>query len=300
LLIRIRHLTHYRYSGGVDLGLHDIRARPRDDGAQRLRAFSLSIAPEPAGSSATNDLEGNAVFQAWFQGTHKSLAIIAQADVETFRSNPFDFIILRGHTNLPDSDLGEAFPLLRPYLTRPAIEPGVRMDTGDGADPVHTFAAEIAAGVDCRTLPFLLTLAREIRSRSDVIIRPDGSPWSPQETLHNRCGACRDLAALFIDACRCVGLAARFVSGFVIPDEDATEEHLHAWAEVFIPGGGWRGYDPTQGLAVAERHVPVAAACRPEDTAPVTGCYTGDNVRTRLTTDVSVTPIREEVCEKYL
>src|SRR5262249_17936328 len=103
-----------------------------------------------------------------------------------------------------------------------------------------------------------------------------------------RQGACRDLAVLFIDACRCLGIAARFVSGYQEGYGSTAKQDLHAWAEVYLPGAGWRGYDPTHGLAVADRHGAVAAAPDPLNAAPVTATYRGDNVTSEMNTQVSV------------
>jgi transglutaminase-like putative cysteine protease len=106
--------------------------------------------------------------------------------------------------------------------------------------------------------------------------------------MEQRQGACRDLAVLFIDACRCVGLAARFVSGYQDAYRSMGKRDLHAWAEVYLPGAGWRGYDPTRGLAVADHHVAIAAAADPQNTAPVTATYRGSNVEAELITEVSI------------
>ena len=99
--------------------------------------------------------------------------------------------------------------------------------------------------------------------------------------MEQRQGACRDFAVLFIDACRCVGLAARFVSGYQDAYRSMGKRDLHAWAEVYLPGAGWRGYDPTRGLAVADHHVAVAAAADPQNAAPVTATYRGRQRRSR-------------------
>jgi transglutaminase-like putative cysteine protease len=102
-------------------------------------------------------------------------------------------------------------------------------------------------------------------------------------------GSCRDFTVLFMEACRAVGLAARFVSGYEEGDSTVLERDLHAWAEVYIPGGGWRGFDPTHGLAVADRHVALVASAFPQFTAPVTGStQEGGRVSSRLTTEVRV------------
>jgi transglutaminase-like putative cysteine protease len=106
-------------------------------------------------------------------------------------------------------------------------------------------------------------------------IRGEGPAHPPEVTLRERQGTCRDLAVLFCAACRLVGIAARFVSGYEREAATQPQAYMHAWAEAYLPGGGWRGYDPTQGLAVSKSHVAVAAAADPSLAAPITGTYRG-------------------------
>jgi transglutaminase-like putative cysteine protease len=155
--------------------------------------------------------------------------------------------------------------------------------------------ARLRRQVDDRTIDFLFELCAALHRELRFIARPDGAPWTSDETLLRGEGACRDLAVVFIDACRGVGLAARFVSGYKL-ELDRIEENadLHAWAEVYLPGGGWRGYDPSLGLVVADRHVAVAASCEPELAAPTTGSFRGTGAIGRMTAQVRLEPIPEE------
>ncbi|MBM3277498.1 MAG: transglutaminase family protein [Candidatus Handelsmanbacteria bacterium] len=123
------------------------------------------------------------------------------------------------------------------------------------------------------TLRFLRSLNTHLHQHWGQLFRADGDPWHPERTLLERQGACRDLAVLFMAACRCQGLPARFVSGYQA-DAPLEEAHqLHAWAEVYLPGAGWRGYDPAQGLTVAERHVALAAGPTYELGRPTEGTF---------------------------
>jgi transglutaminase-like putative cysteine protease len=122
----------------------------------------------------------------------------------------------------------------------------------------------------------------------EVTIREESEPQAPGMILAQRYGACRDLAVLFMDACRALGLGARFVSGYQEGDPDQEGRRLHAWAEVYIPGGGWRGYDPTHGPAVADRHVAVAAGMHPTFAAPITGTFRGTGVSSRMQADIQL------------
>jgi transglutaminase-like putative cysteine protease len=113
-------------------------------------------------------------------------------------------------------------------------------------------------------------------------VRDGGHAQTPAETLARRAGACRDLAVLFMAVCRAWGLAARFASGYRRGDLARPDRHLHAWPEVWCPGGGWRGWDPVEGVAVADRHVALAAGVRQIDTMPVEGSFAGAGVTSTL------------------
>src|SRR5207302_8272520 len=119
-----------------------------------------------------------------------------------------------------------------------------------------------------------------------MIVRREGAPMRGQDTLANREGSCRDLAMLYIEACRYVGIASRFVSGYVDRRLPGEARELHAWAGVYVPGAGWRGFDPTQGLAVSTRHLTLAAAGQPARAAPVAGSVLGDGAKPALESNI--------------
>jgi transglutaminase-like putative cysteine protease len=133
-----------------------------------------------------------------------------------------------------------------------------------------------------------MSLNQRIYDLVKVVIREDGEAYAPDETLRRREGACRDLAWLFVACCREAGLAARFVSGYQAGDPDTKDRYLHAWAEVYLPGGGWSGFDPTLGLAVADQHVVIAAAATPAGAAPVCGSFRGTGATAQMKTTISV------------
>jgi transglutaminase-like putative cysteine protease len=138
---------------------------------------------------------------------------------------------------------------------------------------------------------FLTTLTQQIYDACAYGVRPQGDPLPAGVTWETKQGSCRDFTVLFMEACRAVGLAARFVSGYHEGDPDHPANDLHAWAEVYVPGGGWRGFDPTLGLAVSDRHIPLAAAAHPRQAAPVTGALReGTTARSTLTTHIEIDP----------
>lgn len=257
------HTTAYHYSAPVYLEPHMIRLRPREDASVRLEAFSLSITPAPAGSSHSIDQDGNSVTMAWFDGITGELTVRSSFRAETLRDNPFDFLLLHG-----DRDV----PVQYEECLRPALVPYLRADH----DPaVREFARQVAVEADWSTAKFLTALNRRLFQNTRHVTRREGGPLPPGQTLASGAGSCRDTAVLFCAACRAMGIAARFVSGYERDSSLQDDGELHAWAEVYLQGGGWRGYDPSRGLAVGASHVPVAAAADAALAAPIKGTFRG-------------------------
>ena len=261
------HITRFRYSKPVFLEPHAIRMRPRSDPWQRLTRFRIEIEPEPALLSEGTDAEGNDIAHAWFSDLTKTLAIRTDFEVETLRKDAFDYMVVgEGAMRLPAEYPSGFQPQLAGALA--LCEP----DSNAAADFVRSVVEQTRG----QTLPFLTCLNEAIYRSHKMVVRVDGDPLPPSKTLKARRVACRDLAVLFAECCRTVGIAARFVSGYAEQGSQTDENHMHAWAEVFLPGGGWRGYDPSQGLAISDRHVAVAASVDPRLAAPTTGTYRGD------------------------
>lgn len=280
MLFTIEHSTEYRFTRPVFFEPHQLRLQPRGDAAQRLLRFDIQIEPTPAGLTPALDTEGNVVTMAWFDDLHDRMVLRVSCEVETLRENPFDYLLTPVNRRLPIGYQPWEIDALRAACRRVAVP--------SKADPVLDLASEIRDAAGHELVPFLTKLCNTLYERIKLVHRETGSPWPPAITIEQRRGSCRDLAVLFIDACRAVGLAARFVSGYQEGDADQDERHLHAWAEVYLPGAGWRGYDPTHGLAVADRHVVVAAAADPELAAPVIATYRGNNVEAVLHAELTI------------
>ena len=289
MLLSIRHHLRYVYDRPVFLEPMTLRLTPKQDCSQQLLVHSLRLDAAPAGSSAIQAADGSGALVCWFLEERDQLEITMEARVRTLRPNPFDWIITcAAAQRLPARYPAAEAAALAAYLDRPlGIGPGA--GDGPGAGSVAAWAAGLAVAVEHDTAAFLIELADRIHHDFQHVGRFEGEPMAPEQTLAGRSGACRDTAMLFVAACRSQGLAARFVSGYSIhhPPE-VTEHELHAWAEVYLSGAGWRGYDPSLGLAVADGHLVLATAPDHRLAAAVTGTYRGTGVTSTMTYALSV------------
>jgi transglutaminase-like putative cysteine protease len=285
---KISHTTIYTYNQLVYLKPHLLRLHPRCDRWQKLHCFALEIAPEPAGISYFNDFDGNNLIKLWFRTTTEQLTIKIHTEVETHKNNPFDYLLESWATKIPWDYPSSMITQLDSYLKSYYPVP----------DPVACqLAQEIAHQAKGNVLTFLSNLNQNIYENCQYIIREMGEAMPAGITWNSKQGSCRDFAVLFMEVCRAVGLGARFVSGYQEGDRDQEERDLHAWTEVYLPGGGWRGYDPTLGLAVADRHIAVSASSLPQYTAPVEGHVTpveptwetGKAVESQMRSQISIT-----------
>lgn len=268
MFFHITHTTRFRYDAPVFLEPVILRLRPRCDCTQRLIAYTSDIEPSPAGRSACVDLDGNQTETIWFEELYDRLVMVTRSRLETLREHPFDLLLTGPDAGrLPFTCPPELEESLGPYRRRP-----------DPCPEVDDLADELLRETDCQTMPFLTAVAARLQATCEQVIREEETLLSPAETLAAGRGACRDLAVLGMDLCRTVGLAARFVTGYhASPDVDG-RHHLHAWFEVYLPGGGWRGFDPSAGLAVSDQHVALCAAGDPRQAAATAGSYRGTGI----------------------
>ena len=249
---------------------------PRGDASQRLLHFQAAICPEPAGRTLVTDALGNTVLVVWFADTTDHFVVTTEAVVETLRVNPFDYLVETPRNMLP-------IPLTRAEAAVAAscLEPV----TGEQQ---RTLALAERLRQDGAVTPqdFALALLAWTSANLRTSIRLEPGILDPDAVLAAGEASCRDLAVFFMAACRHVGIPARFVSGYQEGDPDSDERDLHAWAEVCLPGGGWRGFDPSLGLAVTDRHIVVAASPHPDDAAPVSGSFRGNAGTARLTHEI--------------
>ena len=274
MFFSVFHKTRYEFNIPVFLEPHLLRFCPRSDSSQKLLSFRLAIEPQPAGFSDITDAEGNIARSAWFEGTTSYLEICMECEVQTLRQNPFDYILdhppFQTHPfHYPE----ELVPVLRSCLDATGIS---------GSEKVRNLTSVLLEKSSGDVFGFLNGLNIYLYENWKVVDREEGFPLPPDVTLQQREVSCRDLALLFLAVCRNGGIASRFVSGYQEGDPDTENRQLHAWAEVYIPGGGWRGYDPTHGLTVADRHIALAASHLPQGASPCTGTFRGTGARASI------------------
>ncbi|AFY96010.1 transglutaminase family protein [Chamaesiphon minutus] len=260
---QIEHVINYAYDRPVTFAPHQLRLYPRSNIHQSVLSCELSLSPTPQKLVATVDLDGNNALVAWFDdnpATH--LQIRAHSTVASHLTDPFDYFLEPWATQLPIDYPVSLSEQLQPYLAGYLAR---------SLDPIAAaLAGEIWHTVNGNLLDFLTKLNQQIYHNCNYTLRDTGAALPPGIVWQNRAGSCRDFAVLFIEVCRAVGLAGRFVSGYEV-GADTDERHLHAWAEIYLPGAGWRGYDPTHGLVVAQHHIAITAAPFPAQTTPVAG-----------------------------
>ena len=264
---RVIHTFTYRYSAPVLLGPHRFCLKPRGHGFQRLLDFQLAISPEPGRLYPLVAASGDEILRARFSGAADAFTVRASSLVDT-----------------------ETAPLLQACLedNEPLLPYPVGHLNGDLAgslegwlpngqhDPAAVdVAQEALMGSDQRALMFLQQLVEMIQDRVKYTQRHVGPAWPAGRTLKERVGSCRDLAMLMVEACRCVGLPARFVSGYHLVEPKPERYDLHAWAEVYLPGAGWRGFDPSGMGVIDDRYITLATSSKPELTAAITGSFSG-------------------------
>ena len=291
----ISHTVRYEYDRPVFVEPHILRLRPLHAPAQCVDDFLCRINPTPQHVGYALDQDDNHAMFACFQGTTDRLIIEAEAEVSTSLTNPFDYVLHPGAASLNQLYSDQLRFALSPFLdAQHGFGESHELDRGGQtveAGP-ESLSSELAERANRMTLPFLDHVNDDLNRRFKFIVREQGDPLPPEVTLQRSEVACRDVAALFIRMCRSVGIASRFVSGYTEPDPDATEHDMHAWAEVYLPGAGWRGYDPTTGLAVADRHVSVAKSADPVHAAPVSGSIRGTDASAKMSTKVRVAVTR--------
>lgn len=264
---KIIHRTYYNYTDTVTLGAHHLLLRPREDHELRIESFVLKCTPE-AKIFWHRDVEDNSVAIANFNQPTQKLLIESEVIIQQYNENPLDFMVADYAIYYPFKYQSTDRFLLSPYMVLPDEE--TRILLNDWIFNVWKTSDVI------QTYTLLQKLATYIYQTFIYMVREEPGVQTAKETLSLGSGSCRDFALLFMEAVKCLGLASRFVSGYLYaPLMSAQIGSTHAWAEVYIPGGGWKGFDPTIGDIVGTDHIPVAVARLAESVPPVAGSYAG-------------------------
>ncbi len=278
--LRIFHETRYHYSEPVVLGSHKLLVRPRDGHDLRIESSRLDISPSSLISWHRDELDNSVALVTFEQTPTTFLNITSEVEVSHYLSQRSQLPLLDHVNFFPFSYSEHEQALLSAYF-------------GAASDPVvDNWLAAHTAGNN-GTIALLTQLSDSIFNDCLYQARDEEGVQAPAETLTKRIGSCRDYAWLFVIATRKLGFASRFVSGYFHTAGTALADGTtHAWAEVYLPGAGWTGFDPTANRIVAENHIPVAMAINPIDIPPVSGHFTASpNVATTLEVKVNVNQI---------
>jgi transglutaminase-like putative cysteine protease len=271
MILSIRHVTTYKYKRPVAFGEHRMILLPRQNHDQKVLDLNLEITPEPTDLRWTQDVFGNHVAIARFAGRARVLRFesnvrlehlpvdIADVEIESFaHTHPFAY----GAQDLPE---------LAPF-----IEPRCP----DADDALVRWMSTFLGESPTDTVGLLVKLTKTIRETFSHASRHEKGVQDPLLTLKLRRGSCRDLAVLMIEAVRRLGMAARFVSGYLhLPDHDVEDDdtggNMHAWLQVYLPGPGWIDFDPSSGIVGNRDLIRVAMVRLPSQAIPLQGTYTG-------------------------
>ena len=277
--IKYIHNLEYSYEESVQLGEHRLCIKPRSHGFQRLINFNLNISPNPKIIYPLLAASGEEINRITFEGYTDALSIKAISEVETLK-HP---CILDG---VKERDL--TLPFCRSIINRDlqgALEGW--MPNGQHDPSAVELAQESLAGSSNNALSFTFQLIEIIQDRVKYTKRHTGPAWPASRTLRERVGSCRDLAMLMVESCRSVGIPSRFVSGYHFEDPLPKEFELHAWAELYIPGAGWRGFDPSGKGLIDERYLTLVSSSKSNLTAVITGNFRGKtNLKNNLTWEI--------------
>ncbi len=298
--VALEHSTSYTFDRLVEVYPHVIRLRPAPHSRTPIEAYSLEVEPADHFINWQQDAFGNFLARVVFPNRTRRLSITVGLIADLKVINPFDFFV---------EEYAETFPFEYPKALLEDLKPYLRpVDEGsEGSGPgdlVQEWVRNFSVPAGTRTIDFLVALNHAVNTDVGYSVRMEPGVQAPDFTLRTGIGSCRDSAWLLVSVLRQLGLAARFVSGYLVqltsdipaldgpsgPAADFTD--LHAWAEVYIPGAGWMGLDATSGLFAGEGHIPLSATPHPASSAPITGA-TG-MAETTLEFSNTVTRIHED------
>lgn len=263
--LQIKHITTYQYTETVTLLPHKLLLRPREGHDIRIESVELVISPAYQ-LQWQRDVYDNAVAQATFLEPGNKLTISSLVLLQHYDDQPLDFLV---------TDYAVHFPFQYDAAEHVDLEPYLSAIFDQDRPMLNAWLQQFwYAGQIVETYLLLDWINKAIAAGFSYQQREEPGVQSPGITLAKRAGSCRDFATLLIEACHHLGLAARFVSGYLYsPLLPPGQGSTHAWAEVYLPGAGWKGFDPTTGQVVGNDHIAVAVSRHPEQVPPVSGAF---------------------------
>ena len=313
--VSLHHVTHYRYDKEISLGPQTIRLRPAPHSRSKVIAYSLRVSPGEHFLNWQQDPQSNFMARLVFPEKTSEFRVEVDLVVEMAVFNPFDFFLEPQVEHVPFSYDPSLTHELEPFRKKLPLTPLLSLYVEKISGEIHKNsmlakmnAKPAAKGEEAktpgyRTIDFLVALNARLNRDIKYCIRLEPGVQTPEETLEKSSGSCRDSAWLMCQILRHLGYASRFVSGYLIqlkadqksldgpsgPEQDFTD--LHAWCEIFLPGAGWVGLDPTSGLFASEGHIPLAATPEPSSASPITGAI--DPCECEFSFDMEVVRVKE-------
>jgi transglutaminase-like putative cysteine protease len=276
--VALRHITHYTYDREVTLGPQQVRLRPAPHCRTPIHSYSMKVEPAEHFINWQQDPQSNYVARLTFPKPTRAFKVEVDVVAEMAAYNPFDFFVEESAAKYPFQYDPILLHELEPFHHLLPLTPRFA-----------TYVAHLRSGLTKpaaerpRTMDVVVGINRQLASEVGYLIRMEPGVQSPEETLRLKTGSCRDSAWLLCQILRHLGMASRFVSGYIVqlkPDITAIDgpsgttvdfTDLHAWCEVYLPGAGWIGLDATSGLLASEGHIPLACTPDPTSAAPITG-----------------------------